>query len=670
MEPTQDTRRPEAAATEKTAGPGGNSTKGPSGDRTERSGAPRSWRQYIEQPLPARNTGAEGPQKDANVRKAGPNTKKRARTAWERCIRRTARWARESGKKVRSAAAAAREKLGAAAVACRDKLGPAAAACRTKLGAAAAACRDKLGPVAAGCRTKLGAAAVVCRDKLGPVAAACRERLSPIAAACREKLEPVTALYREKLRPGAEKVRTAVARHPISPLLYVTLLAVVIGVAAFHGNYARAYVLEVNGQKVGLVSGEDEVNAILNSVESRAASILGDDFDYDVNVTLSPVYAAPGDLTDAAEVEDALFEGFGAYMTASVYAVPEDDGAYMTAWAISVDGVELGRAADKGELYRILDEIAQPYLPANAVRYEFIEDVQVYPVKLPSDAKFDSLETIREELSALRVEEAVYVVKAGDTFNAIAYSLGMEPNELSILNPDVMVNLLWVDQELIIQQAVPRLSVLAVTDETYEEVVPSPVEYIETADLYVGNTKVKEQGENGLALVNAHVTYINNVEQEREVLKSTTLKEPTTTYTYTGTTPRPVTASNGYFIWPVWGGTITSNFGSRNLWGSYDYHLGIDIAVPYGSNVMASDGGTVIYAGWYSSYGYLVAIRHDNGMVTYYAHNSSILVGVGQKVYQGQVIALVGMTGNASGPHCHFEIRVNGTCVNPRNYLG
>ena len=472
----------------------------------------------------------------------------------------------------------------------------------------------------------------------------------------------------EKLGRGVEKARAAVARHPISPLLYATVLAVGIGVMAFQGNYARAFELEVNGQKVGLVSGKDEVNAILGNVETRAARMLGGAFDYDVDVTLSPVYVAPAALTDAAEMEDALLGEVEAYMQAA-HAVSEDEEAYTQAWAISVDGVEMGYAADKGEFYRMLDEIAQPYIPADAVRYEFVEDVRVYPVELPPDTVFADLESIREELSALRVEEAVYVVKKGDTFNAIAYSLGMMPNELSILNPDVMVNTLWVDQELIIQKAVPRLSVLAVTDETYEEIIPSPVEYIETADLYVGDTKVKVQGEDGLALVNAHVTYVNNEEMEREVLESTTLKEATTTYTYTGTTPRPVTASKGYFVWPV-RGRITSNFGGRYLWGRYDYHLGIDIACPTGTSIKAADGGTVIKAGWEGSYGKLVAIRHDNGMVTYYGHNSSILVSVGQKVYQGQIIAKAGATGNVTGPHCHFEVRVNGTSVNPRKYLG
>ena len=462
----------------------------------------------------------------------------------------------------------------------------------------------------------------------------------------------LTAGRLEKAGQGIAKVRDMVARHPVSPLLYATVLAAAICWTAFRGTYVRAYVMEVNGQPVGLVSSEDEGKAIVSNVGTRAASVLGEDYDYEPQVDFAPAYAAPDALSDTVAVEDALFDGVG---------------AYMTAYAISVDGVEIGRAADSGELYRLLDEIAQPYLPADAIRYEFVEDVQITPVEMPANSTFD-LEPIRAELSALSVEEATYEVKKGDTFNAIAYSLDMMPNELSVLNPDVIVNKLWVGQELIIQQAVPRLSVRVVTNETYEQEIPSPVEYIETAELYVGDTKVKEQGEDGMALINAQVTYVNNVELDREVLSSQTIKEATTTYTYTGTTPRPVTASNGYFIWPV-RGTITSNFGGRNLWGSYDFHLGLDIAVPYGTGVKAADGGTVIKAGWHGSYGLLVAIRHDNGIVTYYGHNSSVLVSVGQKVYQGQIIARAGSTGNSSGNHCHFEVRVNGTSVNPRNYL-
>ena len=607
MKPARDGRVPEKAVREKTAA-GGNGAKEFVGGDPVQSGAPRSWRQYIEENLPAQSTDPEQAQKNA-AGQAGFDVKEKAGALWGRF----AQWMGENGRKARTHASSTWGKLGSSA----------------------------------GWKRLSGAAAVGW------------ERLSSSAAAGREKLYGTDGW--KKFSHGAEMFRGKVARHPISPLLYVTLLAVGIGVVAFQNNYARAFELEVNGQRVGLVSGEDEVNAILSSVETRAGG-----FDYEVEVTWSPVYAAIDALSDAAEVEDVLFGEMGAY-TQQTYAIPAGEENCMHAWAISVDGVELGYAADKDEFYRMLDEIAQPYIPANAVRYEFVENVQVYPVELPLDTEFD-IEPIREELSALRVEKAVYVVKAGDTFNAIARSLDMTPNELSVLNPDVMVDLLMIDQELIIQQAVPRLSVLAITSETYEQIVPSPVEYIETADLYVGDTIVMERGEDGLSLINAAVTYINNVEQSREIMENTTLKEAITTYTYTGTTPRPVTASKGYFIWPVQG-VITSYFGSRDLWGSYDYHLGLDIGVPYNTSVVAADGGTVTTAGWSGNYGYLVVIRHDNGMLTYYAHNTSVLVNVGDKVYQGQIIAKSGATGKADGPHCHFEIRVEGTCVNPLNYL-
>ena len=696
MEPTYDSRRTEDAAAEKTAVTGGNGTKEAAKNGTVQSGAPRSWRQYIEQTLPAGDTTPAAQPREADLLQFAPAPKKRTKSAWERFSRRTARWARENGKKARSFAGAAREKLvgaadaarkklaGAAAV-CGEKLGGAAAACGKKLNAAAAACGKKLGPAADACGKKLGpavglcgkklsAAAAVCGKKLGPVAIACRDKLSPAAAVCRDKLNSAADAARRKFGPGAEKVRDAVARHPVSPLLYVTLLAVFLGIAAFQGNYARAYVLEVNGQTVGLVSSADEADAILSSVEYRAANLLGDDFDYDVEVTLSPVFAAPGDLTDAAELEAALFEDVEAYATAAIGADPEDEEPVevqptsLTAWVLSVDGTELGIAASKDVFYQMLDEIAQSYLPRNSVRYEFVEDVRVYPVEMPLNTRFDSLEPIREQLSSLRVEEAVYVVKKGDTFNAIAYSLGMQPDDLAALNPGIRIELLMIDQELIIQQSVPQLSVMAVTEEIYEQIISSPIEYIETADLYVGDTKVKTQGEDGLALVNAQVTYLNNKEVDREVLESTTLKEPTTTYVYTGTTPRPKTASKGYFIWPV-NGSISSSYGYRHIFGGYSFHGGLDIYVPSGTSVKAADGGTVVNATWDNSYGYYVSIRHDNGLVTLYAHNSKLLVKAGDKVYQGQIIAKSGATGHVTGPHCHFEVRVNGTRVNPRNYL-
>jgi murein DD-endopeptidase MepM/ murein hydrolase activator NlpD len=122
--------------------------------------------------------------------------------------------------------------------------------------------------------------------------------------------------------------------------------------------------------------------------------------------------------------------------------------------------------------------------------------------------------------------------------------------------------------------------------------------------------------------------------------------------------------SSAGLIWPV-NGPVTSGFGMR--WGRM--HTGIDIAVPTGTPVHASASGTVVYAGWMSGYGYLVAIDHGNGLATAYAHNSSLLVAVGQHVAQGDTISLSGSTGHSTGPHVHFEVRVNGVPVDPLLYL-
>jgi murein DD-endopeptidase MepM/ murein hydrolase activator NlpD len=123
-------------------------------------------------------------------------------------------------------------------------------------------------------------------------------------------------------------------------------------------------------------------------------------------------------------------------------------------------------------------------------------------------------------------------------------------------------------------------------------------------------------------------------------------------------------SSTAGFIWPV-NGPVVSGFGMR--WGRM--HEGIDIAASSGTPIHAAAAGTVIHAGWLGGYGNLVVVDHGDGLSTAYAHASAILVGVGQAVSQGETLSLVGSTGNSSGPHLHFEVRVNGSAVDPLFYL-
>ncbi len=138
-----------------------------------------------------------------------------------------------------------------------------------------------------------------------------------------------------------------------------------------------------------------------------------------------------------------------------------------------------------------------------------------------------------------------------------------------------------------------------------------------------------------------------------EILKQLTLKE-----TYVG----------GEMIWPTPGYTrVSSPFGYRihPIYKTRKLHTGIDIAIPTGGGIVAAQSGTVIYADWYGGYGKCIMIDHGGGIVTLYAHNSKIKVKVGQQVTVGESISEAGATGNVTGAHLHFEIRVNGEMTDP-----
>ena len=170
--------------------------------------------------------------------------------------------------------------------------------------------------------------------------------------------------------------------------------------------------------------------------------------------------------------------------------------------------------------------------------------------------------------------------------------------------------------------------------------------------------------------VTANVTYINGTEVSRDVVAAVTLSQPIAELQARGTKERPSWAATGSLRWPC-SGIITSYFGYRDIGvsGASSNHGALDIAAGWGTPIYAADGGTVISSGWDGGYGYRIRIDHGNGMVTLYAHCSSLDVSVGEHVYKGQFIASMGSTGISTGSHCHFGVYINGTAVDPLNYL-
>lgn len=146
------------------------------------------------------------------------------------------------------------------------------------------------------------------------------------------------------------------------------------------------------------------------------------------------------------------------------------------------------------------------------------------------------------------------------------------------------------------------------------------------------------------------------------------------TPTYTppaGSPPSGAKIGSGMFIWPTSSYTVTSNYGYRihPITGSHRLHAGVDIGAPTGTPIYAAADGVVVTSVYSNSYGNYILINHGGGIYTLYAHASALYVSAGAVVIQGQTIAAVGSTGNSTGPHLHFEVRVNGSTVNPLNYF-
>lgn len=418
--------------------------------------------------------------------------------------------------------------------------------------------------------------------------------------------------------------------------------------------YTPSYTVTVDGVELGVVADESVVTRVMSAVERRGSNILGYDYQVDSQVEYEFALTLKTELTQESVFENYFFEQLGELTQE------------LRRYQVSVNGVTVGSLADMDELNGLLDELKSQYVTEHTISADFVDAVKVEDIY--SEDNQMSLEEMRTALTANTTGETTYSVVKGDTFNAIAYANNMSVSDLKALNPDIDINRLMIGDVLNIKEEIPLLSVTTVEDVVYNEAIACPVEEVEDASLYIGSSKIITQGVEGEAQVNAHVTYVNGRETGRDVLSSATLREPTVTVKAVGTKEKPKTASTGSFAWPIQG-RINSYFGGRNIFGSYSYHSGIDIRASYGAAIKAADGGTVTFAGWKGSYGYLVIITHDNGIQTYYGHNSSLTVSAGQKVYKGQQIAKAGSTGRSTGTHCHFEVRVNGTAVNPLSYL-
>lgn len=270
-------------------------------------------------------------------------------------------------------------------------------------------------------------------------------------------------------------------------------------------------------------------------------------------------------------------------------------------------------------------------------------------------------------LTDTELANEVYVVQSGDTLSGIALKMDVPLDDIIAQNDflESPSSLIRPNDEILIAVDKPKLTVLRKEVMYYEENYSAEVQIIKNDDWYTTDTLVHVQPSDGHRRVVAEVTFANDVKSQTDIIAEVVDLEAVAKVMEKGTKIPPT------YIKPISGGRLTSTFGPRKrpTKGASSNHAGVDWGTPVGTPVYASCGGTVARAGWMSGYGYCVFINHPDGKQTRYAHCSKVLVSAGQSVSQGQRIALSGNTGVSTGPHLHFEIRINGVAVNPLKYI-
>ena len=298
---------------------------------------------------------------------------------------------------------------------------------------------------------------------------------------------------------------------------------------------------------------------------------------------------------------------------------------------------------------------------------DFAEKVEIVETYLPENM-LTPLDQAIEDVIKDQETPGEYEVVSGDTLSEISIKVNIPIDQIIAMNSETLTDensTIRVGDKLIITVPEPELSVERMEQNYYEEIYDADVIYVDNDSWYTTQTKILQQPSAGFRRVVADVSYLNDREVTRDILKEEVVMEAVPKIVERGTKIPPT------YIKPISGGRQSSGFGRRKspTKGASSYHKGVDWSVPTGTAVFASCGGTVAKAGWGSGYGYCVYINHEDGRQTRYGHLSKVLVKAGQTVKQGERIALSGNTGISTGPHLHFEILINGSQVNPLKYL-
>ncbi len=418
------------------------------------------------------------------------------------------------------------------------------------------------------------------------------------------------------------------------------------------------YEYSYNGKVLGYVKSQEEVTDVLDvagrQLTYNSSTEADVKFVANQNVTFNPVDGRGRSTDDSDTVVNKLI-----YMTdieTEAYAVYDGD---------KVVAIVKDQNDADNLLLQTKDALSVPDQGMELVSSDFINPLSVKPVNVLLGS-VQSNAAAQEQMTNGGLMNTYHVVEEGETVASLAAEFGVDPVWVYDEENKEPVSEIMQGDRVCIRCNVEPVSVKMVEKGRLKEVIEYETIKKETDEYYKGDSYLEQEGQNGVQIFEGVITKVSGeVTDRKETAKTEIIKKKKDKIILVGTAERPKTAATGTFIVPLDHYVITSEWGGR--WGRM--HEGMDLAAPTGTPIHASDGGKIIKANYWSGHGLCVEVDHGNGVITRYSHCSAVFVSIGDLVYQGQHIANVGNTGHSFGSHCHFEVRVNGSSQNPRNYI-
>lgn len=438
-----------------------------------------------------------------------------------------------------------------------------------------------------------------------------------------------------------------------APVLSVTFL---ISIISYAKTLDYGIGVECNGEDLGIVAEEGAYDEAEKVLQQRITYVEGNE-----TVTITPKLSVKvvKDTTEIINPNQLADKMIG-----------NTDSELIKAWGIYIDGQFIGAVENRDAIENSLAAILKRYDTTDAKLVKFVKPVDYKNGLYLKSSMVDENKLIRLINSDTNVEVS-YTVESGDSPSLIAQKNGITTRQLLELNPGLDSRCL-VGDKVVLSRRQPYMAVEVVKELSYSDVLPYETVKIEDNSQYKNIETVITKGQDGQRDVKAEVTYVNGYETGRVIISQNITKQPVTQKVSVGTKiPTPsrggYSSGNTIYQWPLAGGYISSHFGETS--GRSKPHYALDIAAPNGTTIFAAESGTVVMARWYYGYGNCTQIRHSDGYITLYGHQSKILVTEGQKVSKGEPIGLVGNTGESYGNHLHFEVIKNGIKYDPEKFV-